>query len=382
MVGILKYIYNCWIKNPKFNMRKFYAHSGIEAHEHGDLVLFKYKRDYWYEVNWNPKLDWDPLSRAARGIIFNRKTGELLAKPYDKFFNIGQVPETELRNLPNQPSFFSTTEKKDGWLGISYWHEGELKIASSGSLDSEVAKWATAWANMNLKVDEFIPGYTYIFEMIHPDFKIVVDYGEEKKLVLTGVIHTETNKEISYEQLMHFGNRIDCEVTPFCFFKSIEDIIEECENLPHNEEGYVVTYPNGLKIKIKGKEYTRLHKMISDLTPLTFWRAWDLKTRMVPRDLVKDMPDEFKAEVDKLYEETDKVHNDYANRIRDLYKNIIKDLGEDVPPQVFYPYIKKNYYVENAMLMSLHRNNEDKFWYHIHKRVRPSENAWPDINEI
>jgi RNA ligase len=380
MLNILKYIYNCWIKKSEYTIRSFYAHPGVDAHEHEDLVLFKYTRDYWYTVNNVTTVSWDPVVSAARGIVYNRKTGELLAKPYSKFFNIGQVPETNLENLPKGP--FTTTKKLDGCLGVSYKHKGELRIASSGSLKYDISQWATKWANENLKVDQFMDGYTYIFEVLHPDHKIVIDYGDEPNLVLTVVIHTETDREVSYEQLMGCGNMIDCEVTECLFFSSIEEIIEVCEELPFNEEGFVVTFSNGLKIKIKGKEYTRLHYLISDLTPLTFWRAWDIEKQAVPNNLVMNMPDEFKEEIDNLYINVERVHREYAERIIKLYDDIMLKFKDNYTDQAFYPYLKKNHKKENRFLMSYHKKDMPRFWYFVHKQVRPTDNKWPDINNI
>jgi hypothetical protein len=380
LINSLLYIYNCWFKNKKYSIRKFYKHPGIEAHEHGDLVLFKYKRDYWYQVNWDPNLDWDDISKAARGIVFNRKTGELLAKPYDKFFNLNQSEETKIENLPKGP--FTATKKIDGCLAISYFYKGELCIASSGSLKYDISTWATEWARKNLNVLGFIPGYTYIFEVVHPKFKIVIDYGEEENLILTGAKCIDTNKEVSYEQLMHMANMIDCDITPAYFFQSIEEVIEECKELPYTEEGYVLTYPNGLKVKVKSQAYCDVHKMIENLTPLTFWRAWDCKTREAPKDIAADLPDEFKEEIDALFRGVDNVHKGYAERIILLYNKILGELGEDCDNRVFHPYCKKNYPGEYGLLSEYHRKNMDRFWYYVHKKVRPTENEWPDVNEI
>lgn len=380
MSGNFKYIYNCWIKNRRFSIDKFYKHPGVEAHEHGDLVLFKYSVDYWYSACWNPTIAWDEIARAARGIVFNKKTGELLAKPYDKFFNINQVEETQLDRLPQGP--FTSTEKLDGSLAVSYFHGGDLFIAGSGSLKGSIAPWATGWARENLKVQNFKPGYTYIFEVIHPDFRIVIDYGDAKCLKLTGVIHIRTNKEVSYNTLVSMGESIGCQVTPIYFFNSIEDILKECDGLPYDKEGYVVTFKNGLKVKIKGKEYRRVHKSVELITPLHFWESWDLERRCVPSNLIPDMPPYFKSKIDELGTWADKVHYGYANLIIDIYDEIMVKLGENCPPQVFYPYIAENYKKISSLLKAYHIKNMESFWTLVHKSVRPSGNVLIDVKEI
>ena len=161
---------------------------------------------------------------------------------------------------------------------------------------------------------------------------------------------------------------------------TVEEVIEECKALPHNKEGYVLTFENGLKVKIKGKEYVDAHKILSDLTPLTFWRSWDWENDGVPTNFAGGLPDEFKEEVQGLMDDTNNAHKDLGKKMIDLHDKIMEEVGDEMSNKELFPYFKKNYPKQNRFLMNLHAGKKQKFWYLIHKAVRPTLNEWPDIN--
>ena len=64
---------------------------------------------------------WNEYTLKARGIIFDSETGECIALPFKKFFNVNETQNTLIGNLPQEP--FEVFDKLDGSLGISYWHK-------------------------------------------------------------------------------------------------------------------------------------------------------------------------------------------------------------------------------------------------------------------
>src|SRR5436305_302047 len=59
---------------------------------------------------------WDSVTTKCRGIIVNDETGEILARPFEKFFNLGTSDrsETQSENFPLHLPF--VFEKVDGFL--------------------------------------------------------------------------------------------------------------------------------------------------------------------------------------------------------------------------------------------------------------------------
>jgi RNA ligase len=73
-----------------------------------ELILFDYKSSVQWDNRWN----W--FERVSRGLILDTRTGEVVARPFDKFFNWGEngvIPDS----LPVE-----AVDKLDGSLGILY----------------------------------------------------------------------------------------------------------------------------------------------------------------------------------------------------------------------------------------------------------------------
>lgn len=101
----------------------------VEVKESDGLLLFNYMRDVQ---------EWNFFETISRGLILNKTTGEIVARPFDKFFNWFE------RGRFSRSPIMQVYEKLDGSLGILYRTEdGELRIATRGSFDSEQAQYAT-----------------------------------------------------------------------------------------------------------------------------------------------------------------------------------------------------------------------------------------------
>jgi RNA ligase len=223
---------------------------------------------------------WDSVTEQCRGLIVDSGTGDVLARPFRKFFNLNTSfrPETHEVNLPSwQPKVL---EKLDGSLGILYHYAGKPYIATRGSFASDQANWATKWYNEHyhpsdsgLYTDPDWPeGYTPLFEIIYKENRIVVSY-EYEGLVLLGLVNIKTGFELSSEETSTWGNRNGLRVAT----EYQEFTLEKCKSFAEsNREGFVLQYWNSkapipLRIKIKTEEYVRLHKVITGLNPKGIW---------------------------------------------------------------------------------------------------------------
>lgn len=236
---------------------------------------------------------WDEYTESCRGLITDLD-GNVVARPFPKFFNVGQRPETCIEALPAEVPFI--TEKMDGSLGILYWFEGKPYIATRGSFESEQALWATTWLQSKPVTigGGFLPEYTYIFEILYPANRIVVDYRGRSELVLLAVIETETGLELD---LMHEAKRIGFSYAPIIPPSSISELLKTCETLPGNEEGFVAKYSNGLRVKMKGAEYSRLHRIVTNCSARRVWEC--LSSGMKLEDWLDRVPDELFAWADE-----------------------------------------------------------------------------------
>ena len=201
---------------------------------------------------------WDAVTSKCRGIIVNRDTGEIVARPFEKFHNYGSTtPVGESQAIPiGQPVVW---EKMDGFMCTLYRYANKDYIASKGSFHSIHAKWATAQIR-NLWGDTipFVPeGKTFVFEGLHRDLRIVIDYKERQELVLLAVIDNETGEEYSPESIESVAMELGFN-TPLNYNLTLEQAREyslgECGKC--SEEGYVLTWyrdgvpPFRLKMKL------------------------------------------------------------------------------------------------------------------------------------
>lgn len=224
--------------------------------------------DYGREAQFKKPNEWTAAERICRGLIINVKTGECVARPFDKFWNWGEVPLN-----PNAHPV-EVTEKLDGSLGILYRRHGDVFVSTRGAFYSEQALWATDWLHNNIKASllSAIPDeLTLLFEIIYPENRIVVDYRGYDGLSLIGARDRFTGEDYVLGQSTFWGRYPVIERMPFqpaiqFPWRMSEDILAARERLTENEEGFVVRMSDGSRHKLKGDAYLRLHRFVSDFS--------------------------------------------------------------------------------------------------------------------
>jgi RNA ligase len=125
---------------------------------------------------------WDEVTLQARGLVTD-ENGNVVARTFKKFFNLEEKKFTPT-------SDFDVYEKMDGSLGIFFYYEGGWIMATRGSFTSDQA---VKGYEMMFKYDftSLHKNYTYLFEIIYPENRIVVQYDFED-LVLLGMIENHS----------------------------------------------------------------------------------------------------------------------------------------------------------------------------------------------
>lgn len=233
-----------------------------QTHLEFPLVIYNYTEKAQYDKMWNEE------TMSCRGLICDDENN-IISRPFKKFFNL-----SELEKIPSVS--YRAFEKLDGSLGISYSFNGEIYLATRGSFDSEQAIKGTEILKDYGK-DWYNQKYTYLFEIIYPQNRIVVDYGMTEDIIILAVIETETGQEVEVD-------------TPF---KKAEECKVDINNLEskENKEGYVLKFDDGTMAKVKFDEYVRLHRLVTQVTARSIW---DLLRNKQPIDeLLERVPDEF-----------------------------------------------------------------------------------------
>ena len=140
------------------------------------------------------------IRRECRGIIFD-KNGDLISRPYAKFFNVNEKPETKINNL-NVSLPHIVLDKLDGsFIRPFRTSDGVFRVGTKMG-ETEVAEYAKPFFDkQNYK--EFADwcidkNLTPIFEFMSRKQRIVVDYGDTDRLVLLAIRENYSGNYIQY----------------------------------------------------------------------------------------------------------------------------------------------------------------------------------------
>lgn len=246
----------------------------INRHEEAPLLIHNYTQKVQYERIWTPE------TLLCRGLITDLQ-GNIVARPFGKFFNLEEHIE-HVGPLPEEP--FEVYEKMDGSLGIIYFIDGQPRIATRGSFGSDQSVKANEILREkygHLKLD---PSLTYLLEIIYPENRIVVDYGDQEDLVLLGVIEPQTGREISLDD-------IEPGLPKVKRYDGIKDLEQLRAVEEYNKEGYVIRFAGGLRVKVKFEEYVRLHRIIAGVSSRVIWE-YMMNGESID-EMLEKVPDEF-----------------------------------------------------------------------------------------
>jgi RNA ligase len=344
----------------------------LSKSECNDLISYKYTDKCVYENCW------DDFTHKARGIIFNKKTGECVAKVWPKFFNLNEKVETSLKNLPKEP--YEVFDKRDGSAGVLFWEGDEPKIATLGSFASPQALEATKMLKeLYPKIKDLRRDLTLLFEIIYPENKIVCDYKDKRELVLLSAFNRLTGEEANYSYLQILSEDIGFPLVEK-YDLTIEQMIELQKTLPKDKEGFIVRFKSGLRLKIKGEEYLKLHRIVSGITPLNIWR--ELKNGLLPDSYKKMIPEELLPDVEKIESELNIKWNNIFNEIRaDIERLPLLELDEKnnltkISSKLLGLFIKDNNLKHSGILFSYFNDKTgEKVNDYISKQIRPTSNV-------
>lgn len=196
-----------------------------QRHPTAPLRILNYSQRAQFDWRWNTE------TMQCRGLIVD-DDWNVVSRPFPKFFSVEQLNG----QVPVEP--FEVYDKVDGSLGVLYRANGSPYIASRGSFTSDQANWATELLRTKYSHASFDPGHTYLFELIHPENRIVVDYGLRRELVLLAIIETATGREVpldSYDSAFPVVARFDC-------FKHFNELLASQVD---GREGFVVRFQSG-----------------------------------------------------------------------------------------------------------------------------------------
>lgn len=217
-----------------------------------------------------------PIVMECRGLILSLDNFEVVSRSFDRFFNLGEAPDTCKDFDITRSTVF---EKADGSLTKVYHWDGAWHISTRGTAFAETENYiGKLFRDMALEAfdtecvdlpDNF-NDFTYIFELTSPDNRVVTRYDEPEMVLLgarnNGTGHYTQELQVVSKVLQVCGLRNRPAKT---FSLSTEsEVVEASKSLPNLQEGYVCYDPvSGKRVKVKSPAYLAVHKLRGDSLP-------------------------------------------------------------------------------------------------------------------
>ena len=207
------------------------------------------------------------IRRECRGLIFD-KEGKLISRPFHKFFNVNERPETQSSEIDiSKPHMIM--EKMDGSMIRPLISGGIIRLGTKMGV-TEVSEQAEKYlasrkdyAEISIWMERCVKlGLTPIFEFVAPTNQIVIGY-EEPDLVLLAI-----RDNVSGNYLVE-QNSTPAGLTRVPVYGSVNEsladyIVKARER--ENREGDIIRFADGHMIKIKNDWYVRIHKTLDRVT--------------------------------------------------------------------------------------------------------------------
>jgi RNA ligase len=219
-----------------------------------------------YNVMMADTFDCD-IRRECRGIIFDTESGEILRRPYHKFFNVNEREETQ-DHVVDLSRPHAILEKLDGSMIAPFVVNDQL-IWGTKMGATDVAEPVEDFALLHENYSQFARflirrGYTPIFEWCSRKQRIVLDYKEDQ-LILTAIRDLTTGRYMSWDLVT---NTADLYFIPVVGKwetgvdmdnKTMSSFVSYVRDL-EDVEGFVVRFSDGHMLKLKCDWYVQIHK--------------------------------------------------------------------------------------------------------------------------
>ena len=305
----------------------------IQEKKFGNISSFNFTSKAFYDKVW------DEQTIKARGLYLDTVKGKVVARSYNKFFNINERPETKFDMLQYKLQFPVTAYvKENGFLGIVSYneYEDELLVASKSTIDSQFAQRFKEMLYEKItpenlqKMKEYIKEYnvSFVFECV--DMKNdphIIEYPQSELFLLDIVRNDMKFSKYEYDEMVDIANQFGLthkekayEIASWQdFFDWYYDILEEnYEYHGRKIEGFVIEDSAGYMTKLK-LTYYNFWKYMRNIAHEAIKNGYIKKTA----GLTTPLANEFYAWVRELHnvEDLDSVPRDICTLRRLFYKD-------------------------------------------------------------
>lgn len=241
----------------------------------------------------------EPHQLFAKGIVYRRDPYRLVSLPLVKIYNVGErdVTVAHLGGLAGEPGVrLRFLRKMDGSLVQLFRAGGRAYFTTRGMIEggrlrpgdeadpeerrddfdylAEARRLAEAMYPQVLADETALEGRTLVFELIHPQARIVTDYGDLADLILLAAFDHRRVAYVDYDELGRLAGRYGLRVVE-ALSPPGEGLAEQIDALlaslaGTDEEGSVVCLERAgevvYRVKVKSPEYLQLMRLMAFCT--------------------------------------------------------------------------------------------------------------------
>ncbi len=296
----------------KYLMKNRLYYYLTELHEENIKVV---ENNGFYLYNYNQKVlvprD-DEIIKLCRGLVLN-KEGLQYNFPFKRFFN---AHEKECSAIDWESA--EILEKLDGSM-ISYWYTGsEWEVTTRGSFypNGDSLNFKEVFKRLFNNSDLLLKGYSYVFELISKDNRIVTKYDKER-VVLIGARDLFQQEELNQQELDIIAEELDVDRPRRYKATNVEECRSLFENMKDDEEGFVVVDKYFNRMKLKQESYLKMSRIIN-------LKGQDILDYIMGKTKIdadfSEMDDLTNRinEVKKMYEEFKTIAKNTYNRLKNI----------------------------------------------------------------
>lgn len=245
-------------------------------------------------------------------------------------------------------------------LGILYPTPDGWAVATRGSFTSDQAQWATEWWQQRYANFQPYRDRTYLFEIIYPENRIVLDYGMAQDLFLLDVLEIRTGRRMSDPEWP--GPRAELLMDAI----TLEDALLLGDRT--NAEGFVwVEWATGTRVKVKQEDYIRKHRIVYGLNARSVWQvlADPDYTDEKWYSFLMELPEELQAWAENVAEGLSKNFGRLRNAAYDTYNDIVAQLGPEYTRRDFAELAKTQYQYPSMLFSLLDGKSIDEYCWKL-----------------
>lgn len=191
----------------------------------GDGVSsFNFTRHAFYHANWNA------LTCKARGLFVDMENGTVVARGYEKFFNVNEVKSTEIPHLmiKFKGNKIVAYKKYNGFLGILSQRKNKLFFATKSTISGDhVNMFKNIFYNAGYdekKILEWIKvnNRSLVFEVVDPVHDPHIIKAEKPEIILLDAVKNDFEFEkLPYNELLKVSEELGLHCKEI--YKTFED---------------------------------------------------------------------------------------------------------------------------------------------------------------